>query len=85
LLHRLAQVELPTSYSRIDLKVEGVRPLRFISAYRDATAVTALYRVVPADGSWVDYHEARFVVGRDEDGQFRIVDVEIGVVVPTGR
>jgi hypothetical protein len=85
LLHRLAQVELPTSYSRIDFTVEGARPLRFISAYGEATAVTALYREVPTDGSWVDYREARFVVGRDEDGQFRIVNVEIGEVVPTGR
>ncbi len=85
LLHRLAQVELPTSFARIDFKVEGVREVRYISAYGDATAVTALYREVPTDGSWVDYREATFLVGRDEDGQFRIVNLEVGEVVPTGR
>ena len=62
-----------------------MRELRFLSAYGDATAVTALYREVPADGSWVDYREATFTVGRDENGRLGLVHLALGDVVPTGR
>lgn len=73
LWHPLGTPDLPVGYSQIDYKPEGVRPLPRISAYGDATAVTGLYREVPADGSSTDYREATFTVGRDQQGVFRIV------------
>jgi hypothetical protein len=85
LWHPLGKPDLPTGYSRIGYKVEGVRPLRFVSAYQDAVAVTGLYGVVPADGSNADYRETVFTLGRDDQGVFRIVNVHAGDVVETGR
>lgn len=76
--------ELPTRYSRIDYKVEGVRKLRFVSAWQDATAVEAIYRERVGDAV-VPYREAIIVLGRDEDGVFRIASFQLGDVVETGR
>jgi hypothetical protein len=85
LWHRLAGTPpIPQGYTRIDYKVEGVRPLRRISAYGDATAVTALYREVVRD-AYAPYRRATFNVGRDEDGVLRIVHVNVGEVIDTGR
>ncbi|KQW46071.1 hypothetical protein ASC77_19450 [Nocardioides sp. Root1257] len=85
LWHPLGTPDLPVGYGHVDAKVESVRPLRSISAYGDATAVTALYREVPPDGAFTDYREATFTLGRDQQGVFRIVHVDLGKVVPTGR
>ena len=80
----LVPVRLPAGYTRIDYKVEDVRLLRKISAYRDATAVTALYREVVRDAD-LPYRRATFILGRDEHGAFRIVSVNVGQVIATGR
>lgn len=84
LWHRLGTADLPEGYTRIDYKLEGVRPLRTISAYPDATAVRALYREVVRDAD-TPYRETVFTVGRDEDGVLRIVHVNVGEVIETGR
>lgn len=81
---RIARPELPTQFGRIDYKVEGVRELRFVSAWRDAVAVRALYREQVGDG-YVPYREAVFMLGRDGAGVFRIVSTQLGDVVETGR
>ena len=84
LWHRLGRPDLPTAYTRIDYKLESVRPLPTVSAYRDATAVTALYREVVRD-ALTPYRRATFTLGRDEDGVLRIVRLDVGEVVETGR
>jgi hypothetical protein len=76
--------DLPTTYSRVDYKVEGVKSLPRISAWRDATLVRALYREQVGD-VYVPYREASFTLGRDEEGVFRIVGMQLGDVVETGR
>ncbi len=76
--------ELPALYSHIDYQVEGVRELRFVSAWQDATAVQALYRERIRD-AYVPYREAVFMLGRDEQGVFRIVSMQLGDAVETGR
>ncbi|MCW2774386.1 MAG: hypothetical protein JWN91_2712 [Nocardioides sp.] len=76
--------DLPTMYSRVDYKVEGVKSLPRISAWRDATLVRALYREQIRD-AYVPYRETSFTLGRDEEGVFRIVSMQLGDVVETGR
>jgi hypothetical protein len=85
LWHPLSTPDLPSGPWSIDYEFESVRPLPSISAYADATAVTGSYRQVPADGSYTPYREATFVLGRDDQGVFRLVSVQIGKVVETGR
>ncbi|MFC6342230.1 hypothetical protein ACFP8W_09595, partial [Nocardioides hankookensis] len=75
LWHPLGTPDLPVGYGHVDAKVESTRALRSISAYDDATAVTALYREVPPDGAYTDYREAVFTLGRDDQGVLRIVHV----------
>jgi hypothetical protein len=76
--------ELPTTSSHIDYKEEGVKKFPQISAWWDATQVTALYREQIRD-AYVPYRQVVFTVGRDEQGIFRIVGMQLGDVVETGR
>jgi hypothetical protein len=79
------QPRVPASYSRIDFDVERVRRIRFISSIWDATAVIGRYRVIPEDGTCVDYRRAIFMVGRDEARAFRIVSLSFAKDLPTLR
>lgn len=77
-------VRLPAGYLRVDWFLLDVRPLPRISAWRDATAVVGVYREVVRDAS-PPTREATFTLGRDENGAFRIVGVDVGEVIRTGR
>ncbi len=47
--------------------------------------MTTLYRVVPPDGSFVDYVEAEWRLSRPPGEVWSIDSVTLGDVVPTGR
>jgi hypothetical protein len=76
--------DLPAADAHIDVKVEGVKRLRFVPAWRDATWVRALYHEATGEAD-APYREAAFTLGRDEDGIFRLVSFQAGDAVPTGR
>lgn len=67
--------QTPHTASYVGADIRKVRSMPFVSAWRDATAVTTRYREVLRDGSGADYRTVVFVLGRDENGAFRIVSM----------
>jgi hypothetical protein len=76
---------------RVEMKTEGQRtvtpePGTAAAAYDQVVEVGALFRLVPSDGSWADYHQGRFTLGRDTFGDvWRIVAMVDDGAVSTGR
>jgi hypothetical protein len=61
---------------RAPFEITDVKRLRFVSAWRDAVAVTVRHELPsPAYGEDTSYGEVVFTLGRDENGAFRIVHV----------
>ena len=82
--------EIPTGV-RIEMKTGQVRsvladPGTTEAAYHKVVEVSSLYRLVSADGSWVDYHEVRFRLGRERaDLPWRILEMTDDGETSNGR
>lgn len=78
---RVAVPALPAPDAYIGVNVHKVRPLPFVSSWRDAVAVTTHYRELPSGpGLDIGYYEVVFRLGRDEQGIFRILSA--GALTP---
>jgi len=69
----------------LQMKTEEVRPTT-AEGYAQARIAMALYREVPKDGSWVDFHERAFTLVRNSsDEPWRILSYVDQGAVQTGR